>query len=91
MSVFTDLIERAKALLAEIDGQAAADARGVVADLETSLDKAHMQALTLLSQVQSDVSAAVSAAEPDVQTAVNDLIAKVKAEIAALLGKIPGA
>jgi F0F1-type ATP synthase membrane subunit b/b' len=91
MSVFTDLIARAKALLAEIDGQAAADARGVVADLETSLDEAHSQALVLLGQAKTDISSAVAAATPEVQEAVNGLITKAEADIAALLGRIPGA
>jgi hypothetical protein len=89
--IITDLIAKAKELLAQIDGQAATDAKGVIADLETSLADTHQQAVVLLGQVKADVSGAVSAAAPEVQTAVNAAVAKGEADIKGVLGHVPGA
>jgi hypothetical protein len=89
--IITDLIAKAKELLAQIDGQAAADAKGVIADLETSLADVHQQAVVLAGQVKTDVAGAVAATAPEVKDAVNAIVTKGETDITGVLGHVPGA
>lgn len=89
--MWKDLIARAKQVLADITGQAARDAEAVVDDLEVAVADAHAQAVTLLAQAKTEISAALAAAAPEVKAEVEAIITRIEAAIQSVLGHIPGA
>lgn len=80
--MFAALEARLEKFWSEVTGEARAEVETALSDLKAEVAKAG----PLLGQFEADIRAAVAAAAPEVSAAVEDLVAKLIEDAAAILG-----